>query len=320
LAVVKSELNKLPQVSDVTASSHRPTNIGSNSGGAEWDGKDPEMQLVVGMSSVDYDFIETMGIQMVAGRAFSREFPSDISDDDNAAFMINETLAELIGKESLINENLRFLGVEGPIVGIMKDFHFRSIHNEIEPLAVILYPEWFNTMLIRLVPGDVTKSIAAVETGWNQVLPNYPFEYRFLDEDFTRRYRIEIGAGQLLRYFTVLVVIISCLGLFGLSSFTAEQRTKEIGVRKVLGASITNLVILMTSQFTKLVFIAIAIAFPIAYYILNKYLGNYAYRIDLSVSVFVLSGLLAVLVAIITVSYQAIRAATVNPAQALKYE
>lgn len=317
---LKLELNQLPQVLGVTASSHNPTNINSNSGGANWDGKDPNYQLVVGMSSVDFDYIETLGIEMIEGRSFSKDFPSDVTDDDHNAYVINETFKNIMGKESVVNENLSFLGGEGPIIGVMKDFHFKSIHNEIEPLALLLYPTWFSNMLIKLAPGEQTDNLKAIEDAWYRVLPNYPFEYRFLEEDFERMYMIEIGAGKLLQYLTVLVLIISSLGLFGLSSFTAEQRTKELGVRKVLGASITNLTMLMVSQFTKWVLIAIAIAFPIAYYILNKYLENYAYRIDLSVGIFILSGLVAMLVAILTVSYQAIKAASVNPAKTMKYE
>ncbi len=319
-AALKSEMTQLPQVLGVTASSHRPTNIGSNSGGANWDGKDPDYQLIVGASSIDFDYVETLGIELVEGRSFSKEFPSDISDDDHNAYIINETLKEIMGKESVVNENLSFLGGEGPIVGVMKDFHFRSIHNEIEPLAVLLHPEWFSNMLIKLAPGVQTNNIQVVEKVWNKILPDYPFEYQLLEEDFESMYRIEMGAGKLLQYLTILVIIIASLGLLGLSSFTAEQRTKELGVRKVLGASIANLVVMMIYQFTKWVFIAIAIAFPIAYYLLNKYLENYAYRIDLSLGIFVLSGLLAIVVAVLTVSYQAAKAAMVNPAKTLKYE
>jgi len=317
---LKSELSQLPQVLSVTASSHRPTNIGSNAGGAEWDGKDPDMELVIGTSSVDFDYIETMKIKMVEGRAFSKEFPSDVTDDNHNAFLINETLAKIIAKESVVNENLNFMGGEGPIVGVMKDFHFRSVQNEIEPIAIILSPHWFSTMLVRLAPGDETQNLAAIERGWNRVLPNYPFEYNFLDEDFERMYRVETGVSTLVKYFTILVIIISSLGLFGLASFTAEQRMKEFGVRKVLGATVTNLVVLMTNQFTKWVLFACAVAFPLAYFILNKYLENFAYRIDLKVSTFLLAGFLALLIAILTVSYQSIKAAMTNPAQILKYE
>ncbi|NQU27868.1 MAG: ABC transporter permease, partial [Candidatus Marinimicrobia bacterium] len=306
---LKAELNQVPQVLGVSASSHRPTNIGSNSSGVDWGEKDPALELTVGMSSVDFDYIETMGITMVEGRAFSKEFPTDLATDDNIAFIINETLAQIMDKESIINENLHFVGDEGPIIGVMKDFHFRSVHNEIEPLAIFVYPEWFSIMLIRLAPGDVSESLAAVEKTWNQVLPNSPLDYRFLDEDFEWMYRVEAGMSRLIKYFSVLAIVIACLGLFGLASFTAEQRTKEIGIRKVLGASAANLVLLLSNQFTKWVLIANIIAFPIAYLILSKYLENYAYRIDLGFGPFLLAGVLALVIALLTVSFQAVKAA-----------
>lgn len=317
---LKMELNQIPQVLGVTASSHRPTNIGSNSGGADWDGKDPKLSLIVGMSSVDFDYIETLNIDMVAGRPFSQEFSSDLSDSNNIAFVINETLAKIIGKDYPINENLRFVGSEGPIIGVMKDFHFQSVHSEIEPLAIFIAPEWFSVMLIRLAPTDIPASLAAVEETWQRVLPGYPMDYRFLNEDSEWMYRVETGLSKLVKYFAMLAIIIACLGLFGLASFTAEQRTKEIGIRKVLGASVYDLVMLLSGQFTKWVLLANLIAFPVAYLILNKYLENYAYRIDLEILPFLLAGLMALLIALITVSFQAVKASLANPVKALKYE
>jgi len=317
---LKQELIPISEVMNVTASSHRPTNIGSNAGGIQWDGKDPEMDIVVGMSSVDVDYIETMQIEILEGRAFSRDYPNDVSDDDVNVFMINETLGKIIGKDPIINEKIKFIGVEGTIVGVMKDFHFKSVHNGIEPLALFGYPKYFNNLLIRLAPGDVTQSLNAVEKVWNRILPNSPFDYRFLDEDFEWMYRTETSMSKLVKYFAILAIIIASLGLFGLASFTAEQRMKEIGIRKVLGASVQNLVFLMTSQFTKWVLIADLIAFPAAYYIMKKYLEQYAYRIDLSVSVFLLAGVLALIVALLTVGFQAIKAAIMNPVKTLKYE
>ncbi len=317
---LKSELTQLPQVENVSASSHRPTNIGSNSSGVNWDGKDPDYELVVGMSSVDFDYIETMKINMLQGRSFSRDFPSDISTDESFAYIINETLAKIIDKDPIVNETLEFAGGEGPIIGVMQDFHFKSVREEIEPLAILIAPEWFSTMLIRLVPGDVSESLAAVEASWNRILPNYPFDYRFLDEDFELMYRVETGMSQLIKYFAILTIIIACLGLFGLASFTAEQRMKEIGVRKVLGATVSNLVVLMSGQFAKWVLVASAIAFPLAYLIASKYLENYAYRISLSLWTFILAALVALVIALLTVSYQSVKAALANPARILKYE
>ncbi len=319
-AAFKQELLQIPEIIAVSASSHRPTNIGSNSSGADWDGKDPDYSLIVGMSSVDFDYVETMEIQMVAGRAFTPEFPSDVANDSVGAFMINEEFAKIINKDPIVNENLQFLGIEGPIVGVMRDFHFRPVRNEIEPLAVAIHPGRFNNMLVRLEQGDVSRSLDAIQNVWNRMLPNYPFEYRFLSEDFEMMYRVENNMGQLVKYFTVLAIIIACLGLFGLSSFSTEQRMKEIGIRKVLGASSSNLVLLLTSQFTKWVLISCVIAFPAAYFVLQRYLQNYAYRINLDVSIFLMAGTLALLVALITVSFQSIKAALANPVNSLKYE
>ncbi|MEE8437545.1 MAG: ABC transporter permease [Candidatus Neomarinimicrobiota bacterium] len=318
--VLKQELLHIPEVLNISASSNRPTMIGSNSSGADWDGKDPDLGPIVSYSTVDFDYVETMEIQMIAGRPFALDFPSDAAHDSVGAFMINEEFARIINKEIIINENLRFLGIEGPIIGVMRNFHFKSVRNEIEPLAVIIYPEMFRIMLVRLGPGDVSESLDAVQKVWNRVLPEYPFEYRFLEEDVTRMYQAETNMSHLVKYFTLLAIIIACLGIFGLSSFSAEQRVKEIGIRKVFGASETNLVLLLTGQFTKWVLISCFIAFPIAYYVLQQYLQNYAYRINLNVGTFLMAGILAMLVAIITVSFQSIKAALANPVDSLKYE
>ncbi len=317
---LRQELTRIPEVLSVSASSHRPTNIGSNSSGVDWDGKDPEMKIVVGLSSVDFDYIETMKIQMLEGRAFSREFPTDPLGDEGGAFVINERLAKLMNKESVLNERLHFVGVDATIIGVMKDFHFRSVHNEIEPLAIFIAPEWFSSMLIRLQPGEVTASLDAVKTVWDRMLPNYPFEYRFLDEDFVWMYRSDVRLSGLIKYFTFLAVIIACLGLFALASFTAERRTREIGIRKVLGASVGRLVVLLSSEFAKWVLVANLIAWPAAYFILKAYLRNYAYHIDIGWTVFLAAGVMALVIALITVSYQAVRAAISNPVKALKYE
>jgi putative ABC transport system permease protein len=318
---LRQELTRLPEVLGITASSHRPTNIGSNSSGVDWDGKDQDMKIVVGMSSVDFDYIETMKIQMLEGRAFSRAFPSDpLNDNKGGAFVINERLAKLMNKESVVNQRLHFAGVDGTIIGVMKDFHFRSVHNEIEPLALFIAPEWFSTMLIRLQPGDPAASLAAVKTVWNRLLPNYPFEYRFLDEDFEWMYRNDVRTSKLIKYFTFLAIAIACLGLFALASFTAERRTKEIGIRKVLGSSVSNLIILVSSEFTKWVLVANLIAWPTAWYIMQKWLQNYFYHTNLQILIFILAGILTLISAFITVSYQSIKVATANPVKALRYE
>ena len=317
---LRQELIRIPEVLGVSASSHRPTNIGSNSSGVDWDGKDPEMKIVVGLSSVDFDYIETMKIQMREGRAFSRDFPSDALGDHGGAFVINERLAKLMNKESVINQRLKFLSVDGKIIGVMKDFHFRSVHNEIEPLALFIDPGWFSTMLVRLKPGDPAASLEAVKTVWSNLLPNYPFEYRFLDEDFEWMYRNDVRISKLIKYFTFLAVIIACLGLFALASFTAERRTKEIGIRKILGSSVGGLVALISNEFTRWVLVANLIAWPVAWFIMQKWLQNFYYHTNPQVSIFILAGVLTLITAFITVSYQSIKVAVSDPVKSLRYE
>ncbi len=318
---LRQGLTESPQIVGITASSHRPTNIGSNSGGADWDGKDPDQSLIVSMSSVDFDYVETLGIELVEGRSFSREYSTDLArDDGGGAFMINEAFAKIIDKEDIVNQTLRFLGVEGPIVGVMEDFHFKSMRQQIEPLAIIIAPQYFNNVIIRLAPGDATQAIATVEKVWDKAYSGIPFEYQFLDQDLEMVYRADEAVGKLIKYLAFLAVIIAYLGLFGLASFTAEQRKKEIGIRKVLGASMSHLVYLLTSQFAKWVVISCLIAFPLAYYSLSRYLQNFAYRIEIGPFPFIIAGALALTIALVTISFQAARAAVANPVDSLKYE
>ena len=313
---LKYELIKDTRIQGVSGSSHPPSNIGSNSGGAEWDGKDPELQVLIGMSGVDFDYVETMGIEMVAGRSFSREFPSDASK----SFLINEETARIMGKESVVGERFSFMGVDGTIVGVMKDFHFQSVKEKIDPLAIRVSLDRLNYMFIRIPPGDISASLKFVESTWNRVIPNYPLDYRFVDEDFDRIYRTESRMGALFKYFAVLAVFIACLGLFGLASFTAEQRTREIGIRKVLGASVSQITMLICREFFLLVLLANIIAAPVAYYIVSHWLQAYAYRTSLSWMIFVAALFIAAAVALISVGFQALRAAMASPAESLKYE
>jgi len=317
---LRQELLQYPQIQGITASSHRPSNIGSNSGGADWDGKDPEQSLIVSMSSVDFDYTETMKIPVAEGRSFSREYGSDLAREGGGAFLINEELAKIIGKESILDQTLRFIGVEGPIIGVMQDFHFKSMRQRIEPLAIVIAPEYFSQVLIRLNPEDVTGAVAIVNKVWDQVYPGIPFEHIFLDQDFEMLYRADNAIEQLVKYLAIVAIIIAYLGLFSLASFSAEQRRKEIGIRKVLGASMANLMGLLTLQFAKWVLIACAIAFPLAYFSLSRYLQNIAYRVELGVGPFLIAGMLAIIITLLTVSYQAAKASMANPVDSLKYE
>jgi putative ABC transport system permease protein len=257
-----------------------------------------------------------MKIEMVQGRKFSKAFATDTSN----TFLINEELMRIMGKNSVVNERFRFLGTDGTIVGVMKNFNFKSLHSEIEPLAIFVNPRYIFYALVRLASGDIQAGIKSVQSAWERIFPNYPFKYHFLDQALEDNYQNEKTMRSLIQLFAVLAVLIACLGLFGLAAFTAEQRTKEIGVRKVLGASIPGVVFLLSKEFVKWVLIANLVAWPVAYFVMKEWLNKFAYRTNLRIDIFLLSGLLAFGIAILTVSFQAIRAALANPVESLRYE
>lgn len=314
--VFKESLRNNPRVLNVSGSWQWPAYIGADGGGAEWEGKDPDFDIRVCFNAVDFDYVETMKIEMVEGRTFSKMFVTDTS----GAFLINEELLRIMGKRSAINERFRFWGIDGNIVGVMKNFNFKSLHSEIEPLAVIVNPNLIDYILIRLTSGEVSAGIQTVRSAWETIFPNHPFEYRFLDESLESNYQDERTMRSLIRLFAVLAILIAGLGLFGLASFTAEQRTKEIGVRKVLGASVSGMVLLLTREFTKWVLIANLAAWPAAYLLAKSWLQNFAYRMNIRIDIFILSGLLAFGIALLTVSFQAVMAATANPVESLRDE
>ncbi|MCP4725892.1 MAG: FtsX-like permease family protein [bacterium] len=314
--VIRNELIKDSSIIDVTQCQFIPTSFGSNSSSVDWDGKDPEETLLVRHNYVDYDYIKTIKANLLEGRAFSRDFATDTS----GAYIINETMANFIGKEQIIGANFSMHGRPGKIIGVLEDFHFLSMKSEIEPMCLVLRKRYLSYIMIRISPENITSTIEHIEDSWSRVYSNYPLDYRFINEDFDSMYRGEVKMGRLFKYFSSLAVFISCLGLFGLASFTAEQRTKEIGIRKVLGSSSQNIVLLLSKEFVKLVLLANIIAWPVAYFAADSWLENFAYRTDVGYSIFIYSGVAALIIAILTVSYQAIKAAFSNPVDALKYE
>ncbi len=315
--VLKTELKRDPKILGITHVFQLPGFNFGNAGGADWDGKDPNQEVLIGINAVDFDFIETLKIEMAEGRSFSKEFASDISSN---SFIVNEEVAKLMGKESVVGERFSFVGREGTIVGVMKNFHYQPLQNKIEPLAIHIEPDYFNYILIRIPPENISDTLKFIENTWNRLIPHYPFGYMFLDEAFDRMYRNEQTIGTLLKYFAVLAVFVACLGLFGLASFTAEQRTKEIGIRKVLGASTSQITLLLCREFFVLVLLANLIAWPAAYFVMNNWLHNYAYKTSLGLFIFFTAMGLALIIAIISVSYQAVRAALGNPVNSLRYE
>jgi putative ABC transport system permease protein len=313
---LKIELVKDSHVLNATASSELPSYIGSNSSNFDWEGKDPDFKTLIGNNPVDFDFIETLKIEMKEGRSFSREYSSDLT----SAFIINEEVAKLMGRESVAGESCMFFGRKGTIIGVMKNWHYQPIRRKIEPLVLYINPEWTNVMLIRIPAGNIPESLSSIENVWERVVPNYPFEHYFLDENFDEMYNREEAIGTLLKYFAALAILVACLGLFGLASFTSEQRTKEIGIRKILGATVSNITVLLCREFFLLVLVSNLIAWPTAYFLMKNWLQSYAYRTSLSVLIFIAAMAIALIVAFLSVGFQAIRAATTSPINCLRYE
>jgi putative ABC transport system permease protein len=276
------------------------------------------------INMVDDKFLQTLEMQPVAGRLFSPEFPADTL----SRFVINEEAAKQFGFSSPQDAVGKWLAfdwegeqMQFTIVGVVKDFHFKDLHETIEPFAFRLYNNaGFNYLLAHVNSGGLDQSLTYLETTWKKLNPNEPFEYSFLDLDFQKNYEAESRQAGLIQSFTVIAIIISCLGLFGLATFSAEQRTKEIGIRKVMGASVANIVALLSKDFLKLVAIAIVIACPLAWYLMYKWLQNFAYRTPVSLTVFIITALIAVFIALFTISFQAIRAALTNPVRNLRTE
>ena len=320
---IKNKFRNIPGVIGVSAASHSPYRITSNAAGADWDGRDPDKRVLVNMNYVDYNFCKTMGIELVEGRDFSEEFPGDvISDTDTVGgILINEEMAKIMGMDtkSVIGARFDFFSY-GKIIGVMKSFHFTTIKSQIEPLAMGLRPQRLKYIIVRLQRGNPHAVIDHMQKSWSSVVTDYPFEYKFLDEDIDNMYKSDSRMLALLEYFAILAIVIACLGLFGLASFMAEQRTKEFGVRKVLGASNYSLVALICMEFFKLVIISNIIAWPVTYYFTQQWLDDFAYKVNIGFTIFLITGFLSLIIALITVGYQALKAANTNPVKSLKYE
>lgn len=317
---LKRELLKEPRILGVTASQQNPAMIGSNGGGATWKGKDPKQEVLIGQNVIDYDYLSTMKIRLVSGRDFSPDHPADMGDT-LGNFLVNEEVAKLMGGGDVVGKSFSFMGQQGIIVGLMKNFHYQGAQEPIEPMAfAVSDSKSFSNILVRLSPGDIPSALQRVETIWKRIVPDYPLEYSFIDQDYNSHYIKEMRMGLLLKYFTIIALIIACLGLYGLSTHEANRRTREIGVRKVMGADTISVIFALSKEFLVLVIIAIAIAFPLGWYAVDKMLLEFAYRIDINWLVFGAIGLGALAVALITVSFQAYKASCVNPAVALKTE
>jgi len=279
-----------------------------------WEGKDPNLEVKVAEGSCSPDYLKVFGMELTEGRFFSWDFSGD---DQN--WVLNETAVSAMGIKDPVGKWFSLNGSKGTIIGILKDFHGESLHNPIAPIAMHM-SEGFH-MMVKFRQGSIRTLLPYLEEKWDKyVSSTVPFRYEFIDERIETWYRTEQRIGQIFQYFTYLTVFIAALGLFGLAAFMAEQRTKEIGIRKVLGARISSILFLMTKNFAKWVLAANIIAWPIAYILARKWLSGFAYRIDLGWEIFALSAATALLIAVLTVSYQSFRAATANPVKSLRYE
>ncbi|MCK8492685.1 ABC transporter permease [Spirosoma sp. RP8] len=309
------EVVRLPSIASATTAGSLPIDIQGSSGDLQWPGKDPRQDNQVFAMFVGSDFARTMNIKLADGRDFQASSPADSSN-----YIINEATARLMHMKDPVGKEVQFWMGKGRIVGVLKDFHMQSLHETIKP--IILCFNYLNTsyLLVKTRPGQTQQAIADLEKLSKGYNPNYPFNFHFLDEEYEKLYRAEQQVHTLINYFGVLAILISCLGLFGLAAFTAEQRRKEIGVRKVLGASVTNIVGLLSQDFLKLVLIALVLASPLAWWALSKWLDTFAYQTELTWWLFGVAGALAIVIAFLTVSYQSIKAALVNPVTSLKAE
>jgi putative ABC transport system permease protein len=315
---LQDEIEKHPNVLATGTSSSMPGR-GFGRRGIRPEGAAEDDVWIVSVMSVNEAYMDLMGMEIVEGRGFSEDFGTEAA----RSVLINETMAASLGWDEAVNKNIRVGGPESEpfqVVGLVKDFHFANMRHKIEPI-VMSYREGANGVLsIRINTENITETLAHIESAWEKVNPNHPYEYTFFDEEFAEQYESDERFGGLAMSFTWLAIFVACLGLFGLSAFTAEQRTKEISIRKIMGASTTGLISLLSKEFAILVGIAAILAVPIAYLGMKDWLESFAYSIGLQWWVFVLSGLLAFAIALLTTSYHAIKTAQANPVEALRYE
>jgi putative ABC transport system permease protein len=313
---LKNELLRLPQVKYVSVSDYLPVKGTKRNGNGFWrEGKTTEDSPVYGqMWRVDHDYLKTMGMKIVVGRDFSSQLASD-----SQAVIINQRMAHKLGLKNPIGERITNSGEVWPIIGVVEDFHFESLKDTIRPVCMALGKSP-SVVSVKVNTSNIQQFMQLVDKVWKDISPNQPIRYSFLDESYARMYDDVQRTGRVFSSFAILAIIVACLGLYGLSSFMVEQRSKEIGIRLVLGASVKNILGLLTFNFVRLVLISFAIAVPIAWYMMHKWLEDFVYRTDIGPGIFVLAGLTALSIALITISYQSVRAALMKPVNNLRSE
>ncbi|MDH4220457.1 MAG: FtsX-like permease family protein, partial [Candidatus Aminicenantes bacterium] len=314
---VKNELLRNPNINSVTTAQSLPNNASNSAGGLDWEGKPADVRGAMNFISVEKDYFDTVGIEFLEGETFT-------TIPDNwllREFIINEKAIELMQIENPVGKSFKMWDRDpGRIIGIVKNVHNASLHQEIRPVFYVQFPYFYNYLIINMRNENIHNTIGFIQDVYRKINPNYPFELHFLDENIDRFYQTERQINRIITYFTMLAVFISCLGLFGLSLFMAEQRIKEIGIRKTLGATVSNIVGLMSKDFLLLVAVSNLISWPASYFIMNKWLQNFVYRIDMGLWIFALAAALALFIALVTISFQTIKAAVANPVDSLRYE
>jgi putative ABC transport system permease protein len=315
-AVFAAQLKKIPGVVDASYTTNNMVGRNYGTTGLDWVGKDPRETVYFEGFGSGYDFIETMGMHMAAGRSFSRAYGADTSK-----IILNEAAVRAMNLKDPVGQNIKLYGQSTQIIGIVKDFHFESLHEPVKPSFMILNGSspWFK-MMVRIKAGQEAATIGRIQQFYESYNPGFPFSFSFLDEAYQKQYSTELRAGILSRYFAGLAILISCLGLFGLATFTAQRRQKEIGIRKVVGASVNGIVTMFSADFLKLVLIAVLIAFPLSWWAMTQWLQSFAYRVRIGADVFVVAALSVLCITFATVGFQAIKAALANPVRSLRSE
>lgn len=312
---LKSKILANPNFTNAAFSNGSPLGVGSSTSGFDWEGKTDDVQTNFSIIRAGLDFIETFDMEIIEGRSFDPQLATDTMH-----VIINEQTARAMNLEDPLNQPITFWNRTGRIIGIVKDFHFSSLHQAIEPLVISLRPEDSQVFLAKMTGEATADNIRYLEESLKELNPNYPFDYNFVDEAYERQYKSETTIGVLADYFSGITIFISLLGLFGLASFAAEQRIKEIGIRKVLGAGLFNLITIMTKGFLVLVGIGFLIAVPIGYFFMDNWLDAFEYRVDIGATVFLTAGAASFLITVLTVSYHSLKAVYANPVKSLKYE
>ena len=313
----KNELKQNTDIINVTTASSIPTRVG-NINPVYWEGQTPEDYQTINWAAVDFDYFDTFEMTMAEGRTFEKRYSTDLQN-----YVINEKLADLMGFESVVGKMFSIWENEGQIIGVVKNFHSRSLHNEIVPIVFTCSPDWYwslSRVFVKIKSDRIPETLEYLENTVTKFAPAYPFSYSFLNEDFEKLYKGDQQIGTIFKYFSVIAIFISCLGLFGLAAFMVGQRTKEIGIRRVLGASRSYIMMILSREFLILILISNLLAWPLSYLVTNKLMESYAYRTDISLLIFIGAGFLTLLLTFLTISIQTLKATRINPVEALRYE